>query len=82
MAMNEATRREKEFLRHIGEHANPQALCDKHGRALSKMELLKKYLKASLSRVNWGEIDKNHVLEYTKDMIKKLDRPEPVTGLA
>ena len=67
--MNWNTGMEIEFLKGMG-------LC-KYRRArpdCSRHDLLVRYLKAAKVRKNWGEIQKDLVLDHARSMIEKLSK--------
>lgn len=59
---NWTTENEKEWLDNLGTHR-------KNG--LSKKESLERYLEASNKRTNWGNIDREEVLTYAKELLEK-----------
>jgi hypothetical protein len=57
-----STENEKDWLKKLGAHR-------KNG--LSKIEGLKKYLEASAKRTDWGNINKEEILAYAKELLEK-----------
>ena len=63
------TRDELEYLNTIGQHAETAAVKD-----LSKAEMLRLYLKAARSRLNWGLIDGAVVIRCAEALLAELIR--------
>lgn len=61
------TNREKEFINKIGSFG----IADKNGaNKMGRKELLQNYLLAAQKRVNWGNIDKDKVLDHVVKILR------------
>lgn len=62
---NWTTENEKEWLNNIGQH-------NKNRRNnLTVSHALQKYLEASKKRVNWGSMNKEEVIVYVENLLKR-----------
>tara|TARA_R110000803_G_scaffold98545_1_gene166618 strand:+ start:248 stop:490 length:243 start_codon:yes stop_codon:yes gene_type:complete len=57
-----ATQHEKKFIKGLG------SFCEE--QYLGREELLRKYIKASMKRVNWGDVDQYKTLVYASNCLK------------
>ena len=60
------TSKELSYLHGIGNHAVPTT-------PITRIQLLKNYLKAAAKRVDWGYIDKATVVEAAKRLLVNLE---------